>query len=55
MTQQRKRKSFMGIRTDVYNRPGQVCMVAAIDISAQSSYYLFSLHDADDWVLLDIP
>jgi len=32
-----------------------VCMVAAIDISTQSSYYLFSLHGADDWVLLDMP
>jgi hypothetical protein len=34
---------------------GSVCLVAAIDISAESSYYLFSLHGADDYVLLDVP
>jgi hypothetical protein len=32
-----------------------VCMVAALDISAQSSYYLLSLHGADQSVLLDVP
>ena len=36
--------------------PGEsVCLVTAIDISAQSSYYLFSLHGADEYVLLDVP
>jgi hypothetical protein len=36
--------------------PGDsVCLVAAIDISAQGSYYLFSLHGADEQVILDLP
>lgn len=36
--------------------PGEsVCLVAAIDISAQSSYYVFSLQGADEYVLLDVP
>jgi hypothetical protein len=34
---------------------GSVCLVAAIDISAQSSHYLFSLQGADEYVLLDVP
>jgi hypothetical protein len=32
-----------------------VCLVAAIDISAQSSYYLFGLQGANEYVLLDVP
>jgi hypothetical protein len=36
--------------------PGDsVCLVAAIDIPAQGSYYLFSLHGADEQVILDLP
>lgn len=36
--------------------PGDsVCLVAAIDISTQGSYYVFSLHGADEYVLLDVP
>jgi hypothetical protein len=34
---------------------GSVCLVAAIDISAQSSTYLLSLQGADEKVVLDVP
>lgn len=36
--------------------PGEsVCLVAAIDISTQSSYYVLSLQGAEEYVLLDVP
>jgi hypothetical protein len=36
--------------------PGEsVCMVTAIDISAQGNYYVLSLQGADDYVLLNVP
>jgi hypothetical protein len=36
--------------------PGDsVCLVAAIDIPAQGSYYVFSLHGAEESVLLELP